>query len=1276
MMDRVDTPAPASERGRVRTRIRAVAVALLVAFLVALGGSLWYLTSSTQGANWIVGILTQRLPPLTRAEVVEGSLRGPLVLRDVQLEGATWKSSIEQVRLRVRIRPLFSKRVVVEALDAAGIEFSQTSSPAHQVSDATNLATLPWSFEVADFTLRDATVGLANDTLHIQQLLGSTVGIGDSIVFRDIRARVDDSNLIASGVVKPFGTITFRTEVSGTVAGMMEDAIEGSFVASGTLDSAEVSARIDAPFRTRASGVARNLTDEPSIEADVLVDEFPLALVGDTVGEDVVRAELFVTGHLEDLRARGTMQLISASMGQLDGAGLIRRTPGQVHFDSFLVRQLGTPGQLLVSGRVGTEPGETIVSLMGEWRSLQLPSKGTPIVRSDRGTLTIDGRLDAFDVTAAGSMRRPGQPPARVRLAARGDRNGLVVQQFAARLADGSLDARGVVSWDGDPSARLNLTATSLPVGILVGDTVNWRGRVDGIAEVSVQRRPSGFSGFAQVRDISGILRGAPLTGSGVLTFDPNSQRGDSLQVAWGDASLSGDGERRANGFDLNLSADVPDLGLVLPGAAGSVRGDIKVGGTFDAPTFNIDVNGSGLSHLEYSASRLRGVADVDLDGGTLVGDIELDSVEVRGRLVGDVGLVIDGVTDVHEVTAVVDGPLGHARVEARGGLERDDTWRWLGQLNAVDVTSELGQWQLFGETDLDLARGASTIDSLCLTSDESTLCGIGFRDADDTFEVGLSLIDFPLDRLDPWLPGQWRFSGPANGTLSARKVAGAELEANALVEIQRASIRYPVEGEARALSIEQTQLVTVLDEAGLRAALTSRLEDDSSRAIGTVAAQVQTLEPISSLAALRTAQIAGSVRGSLEDVGLVEALSPQIADVSGQLELDVNLSGTLDTLLTTGHAALVDGRARIPELGIELTDVGFRADGDGTNQLTISGGARSGGGRVEFTGSAGVDIDQSTPLRVRVDGRDFVAARTPGVDITVHPSLEVTATRELVSIVGEVEVPRASIALLETPEFAIRSSGDVVFIDAATSAAAGPQIRSEVRVVLGDSVRVEGVGFRGRARGSVLVRDEPSATSRATGELRLLEGIYRAYGQDLTVERARLVYAESPLDNPGIDARAYRRTSDATIAGVNVTGTLRDPTVALYSEPTMAESDALSYLVLGHRFGAADDSERDRLANAIGTIGLQGSNVFAQRIGAQLGLDVFGLETGPTLEQTALVAGAYLSPRLFLSYGLGLFDNTSTFRLRYVLSSRWSLQSETGSASGADLFYRIEAGS
>lgn len=41
----------------------------------------------------------------------------------------------------------------------------------------------------------------------------------------------------------------------------------------------------------------------------------------------------------------------------------------------------------------------------------------------------------------------------------------------------------------------------------------------------------------------------------------------------------------------------------------------------------------------------------------------------------------------------------------------------------------------------------------------------------------------------------------------------------------------------------------------------------------------------------------------------------------------------------------------------------------------------------------------------------------------------------------------------------------------------------------------------------------------------------------------------------------------------------------------------------------------------------------------------------------------------------MGLFDRSNLVRLRYIMSPKWSVQTETGTTMGADLLYKIERG-
>lgn len=162
---------------------------------------------------------------------------------------------------------------------------------------------------------------------------------------------------------------------------------------------------------------------------------------------------------------------------------------------------------------------------------------------------------------------------------------------------------------------------------------------------------------------------------------------------------------------------------------------------------------------------------------------------------------------------------------------------------------------------------------------------------------------------------------------------------------------------------------------------------------------------------------------------------------------------------------------------------------------------------------------------------------------------------------------------------------------------------------------------------------------------------------------------------DPGLDVRAGREAPDGVVAGVEVSGTLRSPVLSVYSTPTMTEAEALSYVVLGRPLSDAGSTEDGRLVNAAATLGLRRSNAITSRIAPLLGLSEVRVDADGPLEEAALVAGRQFSSKLYVSYGVGLFQPVSTFRIRYLLSRRWTVLAESGAATGADLLFRIERG-
>src|SRR5678809_1611800 len=101
-----------------------------------------------------------------------------------------------------------------------------------------------------------------------------------------------------------------------------------------------------------------------------------------------------------------------------------------------------------------------------------------------------------------------------------------------------------------------------------------------------------------------------------------------------------------------------------------------------------------------------------------------------------------------------------------------------------------------------------------------------------------------------------------------------------------------------------------------------------------------------------------------------------------------------------------------------------------------------------------------------------------------------------------------------------------------------------------GDKVTIETYGLSGHVTGSITERTLPGQPTRATGELQVKDGQYTALARKLDIERGRLIFSDRLLVDPAVDIRAVKVFPDVK-AGVNVRGTLREPRLTFFSEPT-----------------------------------------------------------------------------------------------------------------------------
>lgn len=520
---------------------------------------------------------------------------------------------------------------------------------------------------------------------------------------------------------------------------------------------------------------------------------------------------------------------------------------------------------------------------------------------------------------------------------------------------------------------------------------------------------------------------------------------------------------------------------------------------------------------------------------------------------------------------------------------------------------------------------------------------------------------------LKPWLVEEVEIAGLVDSNGSLNFTAPAVLTGRIEILSPGGEFSYPLlEGEREQWDYRKGRLVVNLDAKGIKAEAGFEIGKNNS-------AIARINLPDAKLLALNfeSQVLEGKADIDFEELELIGALVPEIESLEGKLSISLGIDGTLALPKLNARAEILDASMAIPRLGLKIDQIKFNGSNSSANQFDFNLSARSGDGSLAVEGSSQLSAAAGWPTTLKISGDSFEVSRIPEAIVKVSPNLVVRQQDRSIDIQGDLLVPYAKLQPKDITT-ASRVSEDTVIIGGEQEAQEKWLITSKINLQLGDRVSFFGFGFEGQLGGNLLIEDKPGQLTRGTGEINIPEGRYRAYGQRLDIEKGRMLFTGGPITNPGLDIRAIR-TSNEVVAGIRVRGRLQQPKLELFSIPAMGQTDTLSYLLFGRPMESASGEEGETMAKAALALGLVGGDKLARRIGDRFGLDEMRVESSDSGDQASLVVGRYLSPRLYVSYGVGLIESVNSINLRYQISDKWQLKAESGITQGADFLYTIE---
>lgn len=907
---------------------------------------------------------------------------------------------------------------------------------------------------------------------------------------------------------------------------------------------------------------------------------------------------------------------------------------------------------LRITGMVGHAPGGGGFRLDGVvlgstplHADLDLAFDGWPLATAAQGEaagvlggrLQVQGPLDRLGLALAAELERAGQ---RMPLYLDGIWSGerLEIERLEAGIAGAQLRASGWFRLAPERSLSLAVRAEGF-------DPAWWWPGFDGQLDLDAELALAGlgepgWSGELDLHRLQGSWLGAPVSGQGRLVLREGRPQGQlDLGLAGGRLQV-----RTVAEDAVRAELDALPLAAFGRGWQGRIDGHVELAPPWQLGSVQADLRASGLQVEGARAARL-GVRGALARGRGL-------TIEVEG-LAGPAGL--PALSGSAQLSGEPGRHLGHLALQGEAfsivaDWRRPDPAALEFETLALEAPG-LGRWDLDGPARVGLDAG---FEPACLHSGTARLCLGVDRDAGGA-ALHADLQGLPLERLEV-LDGMegLELEGRVAGTLRWRLEPQPALESARLVVEEGRLVDVDADAPRVVLGWQAIEAQLEAVDGLWRVRADGRLEPDGRILLDLA---------VPSDAPLDRARWQGRLDLDIDRLEALALLAPDLTATRGSLHGRFEWQPGLPS---RGELALSGLSARVPALGIALRDAWLRLHQDGP-ELRLEGHIESGGGPLELEGRLlpGAQPD----LRLRLTGAAVRVASTRHLRLVASPDLELGWRPGELRLSGSVSIPEAVIDL-ERLEAGVRPSPDVIVLDPRQPSRGVAALRwdTRLRVVLGEGVRLEGFGFAGGLRGAVDLRERPGQPLKARGTLEL-SGTYKAWGQELQIEEGRLLYAQAPLGNPAIDLRARRPLREVEV-GVEVRGPARQPRLSVWSQPPMDQAEALSWLVLGRPLSTASAVDGARLGQAAAAAG---GNLLAARVGSRLGLDTFGVADSAALGGAAFTVGKYLSPRLYLAYGVGLFEEGSVITLRYLLRRGLELEFEAARESRIGIGYRGE---
>lgn len=1063
-----------------------------------------------------------------------------------------------------------------------------------------------------------------------------------------------------------------------------------------TLNKTDMQAQLDASQADRAIGI----TGAGDASVDIVGGElsvFDARFDGRIDTADVPQGRLSID-------AAGTPKLISirklnykGEAGAVDAKGVIdlRKNIGwniDGRFDQFNLGYFLPNNPAIITGDLKTS---------GEWQNAPKNSKNTA------------GALQRFAVNFNGILDAEQLPAGKLNIEASGDSQLIRINRFRHVGAAGSIDASGTVDVRQGVAWDINAVMDRFNIGYFLKDTPSLiTGTIDTDGRWSDTQQ---IVNIKQV-NLNGMLKGQQLSAKGSLsakmrlpkdlasyfkqlqTQDAQAQykqvnalidslNANNLVLRWGDNYVTANG----NAKQLQTKINITSLDQLSSQLAGKVTGGATLSQPAGQalPTIYIDLVGERLALPGFilRQGRVRGKL-VNLANSPSQLIVTAEGLDAAGQSFDSVKASFNGTEKSHVVDLNVANKQLDVGARLKGGFDRDrlswsgvigkgrikSKYATLNQLQPAQLIVNLPYNQGGENRDLKVQLAAHCWQA---TDQTGKLC---LREklvaSPDQGEVNVALQNLDTSLFSVFLPEDIDWNGKINGKAIVGWQRGRPPTINTTLYSDNGKIGLVQDGESTSMTLpyKRVSLIALSVPEGIK------LRTDINTGRGARGYAEVIVDPYKD-----PKPISGALVLNELDLAIFKPFFPGMRVLRGNVTMAGGLGGTLTKPQFYGDVKLSDGRIAMLDLPVNLSKVNAAAKIRGT-QATIDGTFNSGTGEGELSGT--VNWQQKLQAKLSIVGEGLVITQPPLLVAEIDPDIDIIVRPgdRYVDIKGAISVPSATIRPPEASEDIITQTEDAVVLDRRlignideVLAISKPwSINADIGVDLGDDINFRGFGAVIPLAGAINVTQNGTGIMRARGVVQVSRRTnINAFGQSLELNYGQVRF-NGDVMKPSLSIEAAKTINGKTV-GLRVQGTTESPNIIVFNNAGLTQQQAMNALVTGRidNKSATQISEQgfksqvtNNLAAAGLSFGLSGTRSLTNQIGQAFGLQSLTVDASGSSEDTNVNVTGYVTPDLYIRYGVGVFNAQNSLSVRYQLTHRIYVEASSAAENAVDVVY------